>query len=257
MIPHIFMRCLGLKRSTHDDQVDQDEEMAGDVQGALVPSTVSTTHSGLDAQEEAYHPKNYVADVKEEICIRKEERVSENPCARKSFGPRTQPMKRIGVQGDSWVLHSSGSCKQMAQRSDASQKGMEFSSKLNKNASQSKTTTRRPSQMTQEIIKLKEQYEALQSSFKHLNQHLSPSPSTLNDTPKKKRDAALRHSSTPLRPVQENRARVQAFRPQDSSGTAANPRQRSTLPSQQSHVRHSFRNTEIIRCVYIYRVNAI
>jgi hypothetical protein len=104
--------------------------------------------------------------------------------------------------------------------------------------------------MTQEIIKLKEQYEALQSSFKHLNHHLSPSSNASKDTSKKKRDDALR-------PVQENRARVQAFRPQDSSGTAANPRQRSALPSQQSRGRHSFRNTEIIRCVYIYTANGI
>lgn len=243
------MRCLGLKNSEHDDRVDKDEAMPVDVHGNSITSTVSTVHSGLNAQED-YQSKDHAPDIKGTVCIREEERFSVNPRARKNFGPMTQPMERIAVQEDSWVLQSSGSCKRMALRSDPSKKDLACSSKINKNA-QSKTITRRPSQMTQEIIKLKEQYEALQSSFKHLNRHLSPPPNNSNNTSKKMTDNGLQHS-TPLRPVQENGTGVQAFRPQNYSGTAGKRRPRSTLPSQQSRVRHSFRNTEIIRCVHIW-----
>ena len=246
MIPSVLRRCLGLKDSKRNVRVDCDHEMTGKAQGKPISATV-TIHNGIGVKE-ACRPKQYANNIEEDIYSEKEETSPREHGDRGNLGPLEQPQGRISVQGDSWVLHSSGLSKRtVPQSNDTLEKRMGVRSKESITSKPKNTTTRRPSQMTQEIIKLKQQYEALQSSFKHLNHNFSPSSDTSKDDPTK--NTSLRHS-TPLRPMQESRPGAQSFRPRDNAAASPNCRQRST---PQSHRRHSFRNSELKRYVLIWK----
>lgn len=220
------MKCLGLRRA------DKKKANANAEEGEIVSTALQiATAPNPEAPNTHVLPESFHSSNNNKDLI-----LSDKPCRKDTDGKMLE-IEAIAVHGDSWVLPSTSQKKFMPSAK------FEMSKSNPMELKKQKKITGRPSQMTQELTKLQEQYKALQSSFKRLNNHVSSSETSKSNEIKVQRTAS-RHT------VHEMHGRhAQPFRPTDSRGIATTHRLKSPKPNHQNQSSNSFRKSGLIRFV--------